>query len=207
MNHLGNRLAAYVDGELPRVTRELISAHLLMCSSCRAAVEAESRTKTGLTRLGAPDPSAHLMGALLDLAAPGEPMPPRRRPLGAEPAPRAVPVGKPVRIAFLGVTEPAIPFQTRGSRVRRSLLAAGALSIAAVTLASAHAQNTGATPTPAPDGGSFAGLVGPQNGAEPAQPAEPTQPSVDQVFGAPADLPKVESPSGGSIFYGHVHTR
>src|SRR5689334_885037 len=130
--HLGNRLAAYVDGELPRVTRELISAHLLMCSTCRAAVEAESRTKTGLTHLGAPDPSANLMGALLNLAAPGEPMPPRRRPLGSEPAPPVVQVGKPVRVAFLGLSEPAIPYETRGSKARRSLLAAGALGIAAV---------------------------------------------------------------------------
>ncbi|GAA0606451.1 hypothetical protein GCM10009547_05500 [Sporichthya brevicatena] len=195
MNHLGDRLAAYVDGELPRVTRELISAHLLMCSSCRAAVEAESRTKSGLTRLSAPDPSANLMGALLDLAAPGEPLPPRRRPLGAEPAPRPVPVGKPVRVAFLGVAEPAIPYATRGSRVRRSLLAAGAMGIAAVSLASAHAQNAG---NPAPPGGSsFAQVVGPQSpGSEPAP----------HVFPAPSVVPQVEGPPGVEVFYGHTHT-
>jgi anti-sigma factor RsiW len=199
-HHLGDRLAAYVDGELPRVTRELISAHLLMCSTCRAAVEVESRTKTGLTALSAPDPSAHLMGALLDLAAPGEPMPPRRRPLGAEPAPRAVPVGKPVRVAFLGLTEPAIPYETRGSRVRRSLLAAGALGIAAVTLASAHAQNASGNPTPAP-GGTFAGVVGEQ------APPPAAGPNVEEVFGTAADVPQVESPDGARVFFGHVHSR
>lgn len=203
MNHLGNRLAAYVDGELPRVTRELISAHLSMCSACRAAVEAEARTKTGLTRLGAPDPSAHLMGALLDLAAPGEPMPPRRRPLGAEPAPRAVPVGKPVRIAFLGLTEPAIPYATRGSRVRRSLLAAGALGIAAVTLASAHAQNTGGTPARQPGGDALLRVVG----TESRQPDQPDRPTPDEVFGTPAGVPQVESPTGATIFYGHAPSR
>ncbi len=165
-NHLGNRLAAYVDGELPRVTRELISAHLLMCTTCRAAVEAESRTKTGLTYLSAPDPSANLMGALLNLAAPGEPVPPRRRPLGSEPLPPVVQVGKPVRIAFLGLSEPAIPYETRGSKVRRSLLAAGALGIAAVTLASAHAQNASGTPAPA-RGGEFAQVV--RGDADPAE--------------------------------------
>jgi anti-sigma factor RsiW len=204
-HHLGDRLAAYVDGELPRVTRELISAHLLMCSTCRAAVEVESRTKTGLTALRAPDPSAHLMGALLDLAAPGEPMPPRRRPLGAEPAPRAVPVGKPVRVAFLGLTEPAIPYETRGSRVRRSLLAAGALGIAAVTLASAHAQNASGNPAPAPGGGTFAGVVGEEAPAPKVGPN--VGPDVEKVFGTPADVPQVESPDGARVFFGHVHTR
>ena len=196
-HHLGDRLAAYVDGELPRVTRELISAHLHMCGVCRAAVDAESRIKTGLTTLGAPGPSANLMGALLELAAPGEPMPPRRRPLGAEPVPRAVPVGKPVRIAFLGVTEPAIPYSTRGSRARRSLLAAGALGIAAVTLASAHAQNAGTAP-PSSGDGAFARVVGGQ------QP----RPDVGSVFGgAPTVAPAIEGPAEVSVFYGHVTTR
>ncbi|HUR74249.1 MAG TPA: zf-HC2 domain-containing protein [Sporichthya sp.] len=189
-NHLGNRLAAYVDGELPYVTRELISAHLLICSTCRAAVEAESRTKTGLTHLGTPDPSAHLLGALLDLAAPGEPMPPRRRPLGREPVPPVVPVGKPVRIAFLGLSEPAIPYETRGSRVRRSLLAAGAAGIAAVTLASAHAQHASGSSRPAGGPGAFAQVVG----------GQPTQPNVEQVF-------EGTSETGGTLAYGHIRRR
>ncbi len=196
-HHLGDRLAAYVDGELPCVTRELISAHLHLCSACRAAVEAESRTKTGLTALSAPDPSANLMGALLELAAPGEPVPPRRRPLGAEPAPRAVSVGRPVRIAFLGVAEPAIPYATRGSRARRSLLAAGALGIAAVTLASAHAQNAGNLP-PTEGDGAFARVVGGQ------QP----RPDAGSVFGgAPTAAPSLEGPAEVTVFYGHVHAR
>lgn len=197
MSHLGNRLAAYVDGELPRVTRELISAHLLMCSTCRAAVEAETRTKTGLTHLGAPDPSAHLLGALFDLATPGEPMPPRRRPLGAEPAPPVAQVGKPVRIAFLGLSAPAIRYETRGSRARRSLLAAGALGIAAVTLASAHAQNATGIPPPAHGGGAFAQVGG----------GELTRPNVAQVFGGPAEVPQVEGPPGVEVFYGHPNSR
>ncbi|WP_051098372.1 anti-sigma factor family protein [Sporichthya polymorpha] len=205
MNHLGDRLAAYVDGELPRVTRELISAHLLMCSSCRAAVEAESRTKSGLTHLSTPDPSPNLMGALLDLAAPGEPLPPRRRPLGAEPAPRPVPVGKPVRVAFLGVAEPAIPYATRGSRVRRSLLAAGAMGVAAVSLASAHAQNAGdAAP---PGGSSFAQVVGPQSaGSGSESPDAPGTVSSPHLFPAPSVVPQVEGPPGVDVFYGHTHT-
>jgi len=197
VTHLGSRLAAYVDGELPLVTRELISAHLMMCGTCRAAVDEESRLKHGLTGLGAPDPSAHLMGALLNLAAPGEPMPPRRRPLGAEPAPPVAHVGKPIRIAFLGVAEPAIPYETKGSRARRSLLAAGALGIAAVTLASAHAQNASGSSQP-PPGGSFAQVVG---GSQPA-------PDVESVFGgAPTAVPEAEGHSGVPVFYGHRQSR
>jgi len=199
-NHLGNRLAAYVDGELPRVTRELISAHLLMCSGCRALVEEESRVKHGLTGLGAPAPSPGLMGALLEMAGPGEPMPPRRRPLGAQPTPPVAHVGKPVRIAFLGVAEPAIPYETKGSRARRSLLAAGALGIAAVTLASAHAQHASGSSGP-PPGGTFARFVGGTQGGQ-------TSPDVETVFGgAPTADPAAEGPAGVPVFFGHHHSR
>jgi anti-sigma factor RsiW len=196
VTHLGNRLAAYVDGELPYMTRELISAHLMMCSTCRDAVEEESRLKHGLTRLDAPGPSANLMGALLRMSDPGEPMPPRRRPLGPQPSVPVAQVGKPVRVAFLGLAEPAIPYETRGSRARRSLLAAGALSIAAVTLATAHAQNASSSPQPRP--GTFAQVIG---GNQP-------QPDVEAVFGgAPTADPEAEGPADVPVFYGHHHSR
>lgn len=196
-HHLGSRLAAYVDGELPRVTRELIAAHLVMCSACRSAVDEESRIKTGLVGLGAPGPSANLMGALLNMSEPGEPLPPRRRPLGAQPPQAVAPVGKPVRVAFLGINEPAIPYETRGSRVRRSVFAAGALGIAAVTLASAHAQNASGTPQQ-PPAGSFAKVVG----------GNPSPPDVEKVFGgAPTAAPESEGPADVPVFYGHLHNR
>jgi anti-sigma factor RsiW len=196
VTHLGNRLAAYVDGELPYVTRELISGHLMMCSACRTLVEEESRVKHGLTGLGAPDPSAHLLGALLNLAAPGEPMPPRRRPLGADPSPPVAHVGKPVRIAFLGMAEPAVPYETRGSRARRAVFAAGALGIAAVTLASAHAQHAAGSSQPSP--GTFAQVIG---GHQP-------QPDVETVFGgAPTADPESEGPADVPVFFGHRHSR
>jgi hypothetical protein len=99
-------------------------------------------------------------------------------------------VGKPVRIAFLGLSEPAIPYETRGSKVRRSLLAAGALGVAAVTLASAHAQNAAGTPQPAGGGEAFAQVVG---GAS-------AQPNVEQVFGGTSE-------TTGAVAYGHIHGR
>lgn len=198
MNHLGNRLAAYVDGELPRVTRELIAAHLSLCSSCRTAVEAESRTKQGLTGLGGPDPSINLLGALLDLAEPGEPMPPRRRPLGAEPGRGVAQVGRPIRIAFVAMAAPAIPFETRGSRARRSLLAAGVAGIAAVTLASAHVQNaSGGVEQLDPLGdGRFARTAAP----------ETVHPDVAQLLRVPSTALWDAGPvQDNSVFFGHVY--
>jgi hypothetical protein len=106
-------------------------------------------------------------------------------------------VGRPVRIAFLGVAEPAIPYETRGSRARRSLFAAGALGIVAVTLASAHAQNAAGSSQP-PPGGAFAQVIG---GHQP-------QPDVETVFGgAPTADPAAEGPAGVPVFYGHHHSR
>ncbi|MBA3743031.1 hypothetical protein, partial [Sporichthya sp.] len=122
----------------------------------------------------------------------------RRRPLGSEPAPPVAQVGRPVRIAFLGLSEPAIPYETRGSRARRSLLAAGALGIAAVTLASAHAQNASGSPRPDEGGGEFAQVLR----------GEPPQPNVEQVFGgAPTAAPWTEGSDEFDVFYGHIHSR
>lgn len=199
MNHLGDRLAAYVDGELPRVTRELITAHLALCSSCRAAVDAETRLKQGLTGLGEPAPSTNLLGALLELAEPGEPMPPRRRPLDAEPSPQVATVGRPIRVAFVGLAAPAVPFETRGSRARRFMLAAGALGIAALTLASAHAQNAGVDPAPVPSDNPLAARVVGGSG--------PTPHDLAEVFGAgvPAVAQFPSGPNDANVFYGHIY--
>lgn len=199
MNHLGNRLAAYVDGELPRVTRELIAAHLTLCSSCRAAVDAETRIKAGLTGLGGPGPSLNLLGALLQLAEPGEPMPPRRRPLGAEPGPAVAQVGRPVKIAFVAMAAPAAPFETRGSRARRSLLAAGVAGIAAVTLASAHAQSAAGGTEPA-------GRLGDGRFARDAAGSGTAPPDVAQLLRAPQSALGVIDPVQDSpVFFGHVY--
>lgn len=153
MSHLGPRLAAYLDGELPRGTRELVSAHLGLCASCRVALAAEARTKDGLTGLSTPDPPLGLMSSLLELAAPGEPMPPRRRPLGEAPRVPAVPVRPSVLRAAPSPPPAPVPARRSALRSRGSLVAAGALGVAAVAFASASVDGrpaeTGPTVDPA----------------------------------------------------------
>jgi anti-sigma factor RsiW len=66
-HHLGHRLSGYLDGELPRGTRQLVSAHLALCSTCRVAAVKDSHTKAGLRDLGAPAPSDSLLNSLLSM--------------------------------------------------------------------------------------------------------------------------------------------
>ena len=69
MSHLGERLTAFVDGELDHDARERVLVHLARCGECRQAVEAERRTKSRLATT--PDPQ--LPAALADrLGALGE---------------------------------------------------------------------------------------------------------------------------------------
>jgi anti-sigma factor RsiW len=53
-SHLGDRLTAFVDGELDHDARERVLVHLARCAECRQAVDAERQTKSRLT--SAPDP-------------------------------------------------------------------------------------------------------------------------------------------------------
>lgn len=120
-HHLGDRLAAYIDGELPAATRQLVAAHLAMCSTCRVAAVREARTKSNLRDLGGPAPSNDLMASLLNLP-------------GSTPAPPAPP-------AAMSPSSSDSAFPVAGSR-RRSvpaapLLAAGVAGVAALTVASA----------------------------------------------------------------------
>ncbi|MGZ5398930.1 MAG: hypothetical protein ACXWDL_05140 [Nocardioides sp.] len=67
MGHLGNRVSALLDGQLPPEEAERAWAHVHVCHLCRDAVEREGWVKTRLARLsagphGAPD---HLKGSLL----------------------------------------------------------------------------------------------------------------------------------------------
>lgn len=123
-HHLGDRLAAYIDGELPPGTRQLVAAHLAMCSTCRVAAVKESRTKSNLRDLGGPAPSTDLMASLLNLP-------------GSTPTPPAA-------------TNPASSgsaFPTTVGRRRQvpaaPLLAAGVASVAALTVASAWLSTDG----------------------------------------------------------------
>jgi len=118
IGHVGTRVSALVDGQLPAAEAERLWAHVHLCPACRAEVEREGWVKTRLagfaltaeqpaapghlasslrvTALGWPEPEAHVDS------------PDRRRLLAA-----AVGVGS-VSAAFLGVLAMTVPAQTPG---------------------------------------------------------------------------------------------
>jgi anti-sigma factor RsiW len=78
MSHIDDRLTAFVDGELDHGARDRVLAHLTDCADCRAEAEAQRRSKQLLAMLPAPPVPDALTQALLALAEPGDPLPPRR---------------------------------------------------------------------------------------------------------------------------------
>ncbi|MEY9871903.1 hypothetical protein ABH931_001376 [Streptacidiphilus sp. MAP12-33] len=71
-HHLGDRLAAFVDGELDHGARERVQAHLATCPDCLAEAEDERRLKARLREVLPPDPSAVFMNRLMAISAPGQ---------------------------------------------------------------------------------------------------------------------------------------
>jgi anti-sigma factor RsiW len=73
-DHLGDRVAALVDGQLDHPSRERLLAHLAHCAPCRTQVEAQRRLKASLRELGARPmlPSDELTARLL--ALPSQPL-------------------------------------------------------------------------------------------------------------------------------------
>lgn len=160
--HLGERVAALVDGELDHEARDRALAHIAHCADCRADVEGQRAVKELLRRSGAPSPDAGTLAGLLALAAPGGPLPPRARsmplaPLVPELPPPSrwrsrTPQGPVARSA--GSTRPtgradgrrpAAAARRPARRVR--LAAAGTLSAAGLVLATAFVAggSTGAS--------------------------------------------------------------
>jgi anti-sigma factor RsiW len=115
-HHLGHRLSGYLDGELPRGTRQLVSAHLSLCSTCRVAAVKDSHTKAGLRDLSAPAPSDSLLNSLLSMPRTDGPSP------------------------LVPGEDKSFPIHTPAHRRRlpgAHLLAAGVAGVAALTVGSA----------------------------------------------------------------------
>lgn len=68
-HHLGDRLSAYLDGELGHDSRERVQAHLATCPDCLAEADEGRAVKHLLTRTDTPDPSSTLMARLMAVAA------------------------------------------------------------------------------------------------------------------------------------------
>ncbi|MFD0266931.1 zf-HC2 domain-containing protein [Streptomyces sp. NPDC127106] len=124
--HLGDRLAALVDGELNHDARERVLAHLATCAKCKAEADAQRRLKTLFVESAPPPLSAGLLARLQGLPGEGPDGP-------------SGPSGPPGPDAF-GYTPPA-PAQ-QGFRIhevgrprrRFAFVAAGAVSLAAIAL-------------------------------------------------------------------------
>ncbi|MER5359872.1 zf-HC2 domain-containing protein [Streptomyces sp. NPDC002785] len=69
--HLGDRLAALVDGELKHDARERVLAHLATCAKCKAEAAAQRRLKSVFAQSAPPSPSEGFLARLQGL--PGGP--------------------------------------------------------------------------------------------------------------------------------------
>jgi anti-sigma factor RsiW len=90
VTHLGDRAAAFVDGQLTPESAERATAHLAACRPCRDLVELERLTKGRLSALCGPDPSADFVGRLLAMGGPSGPLPPRPGHVPGTPRPQPV---------------------------------------------------------------------------------------------------------------------
>ncbi|MGV9312486.1 anti-sigma factor family protein [Streptomyces sp. NPDC003691] len=68
-HHLGDRLAALVDGELTHDARDRVLAHLATCPRCKAEADAQRMLKDVFARSAPPPPSAGLLARLQGLPA------------------------------------------------------------------------------------------------------------------------------------------
>lgn len=71
--HLGDRLAALVDGELGHESRERVLAHLATCAKCKAEADAQRRLKNVFAEAAPPPPSESFLARLQGLPAGGDP--------------------------------------------------------------------------------------------------------------------------------------
>ncbi|WP_435867441.1 zf-HC2 domain-containing protein [Streptomyces xanthophaeus] len=137
--HLGDRLAALVDGELKHDARERVLAHLATCAKCKAEADAQRRLKTMFVESAPPPLSAGLLARLQGLPGAGPEGP--SGPLGPSgPAETAGP--DPLASFAYALPTAARPQQEEGFRIhevgrprrRFAFVAAGAVSLAALAL-------------------------------------------------------------------------
>ncbi|MFE6663522.1 zf-HC2 domain-containing protein [Streptomyces sp. NPDC057697] len=81
--HLGDRLAALVDGELKHDARDRVLAHLATCAKCKAEAAAQRRLKSVFAQSAPPSPSEGFLARLQGLpGGPGGDDDGRDRPFG-----------------------------------------------------------------------------------------------------------------------------
>lgn len=119
MSHLGDEIAALVDGELSHDARDRALAHLTECAACRSAVDAQRRAKASLRDLAAGDVPPALEQRLRNLPA----------SLSAPPASRPGRQRQRVR------TQPGKPRPGNARRGSRARLVSGAVVLGVLVVA------------------------------------------------------------------------
>ncbi|QIJ64594.1 zf-HC2 domain-containing protein [Streptomyces sp. JB150] len=179
--HLGDRLAALVDGELGHDARERVLAHVATCPKCKAEVDAQRRLKNVFAEAAPPPPSESFLARLQGLPG-GSGLDGGDAPFGGSALPGGLP-GRPGAGGVFGLKRGGerfeldyLPARThtsvlpaaaqrgfrihdvgrsdgeRASRGRRfAFVAAGAVSLAAIALGGV---TTGAPGDPETRGGS-----------------------------------------------------
>lgn len=162
--HLGDRLAAFVDGELTDDSRDRVLAHLATCPQCKAAAAEQRRLKSVVAGSELPAISAGLLARLQGLpgmdCGDGPPRPPGppadagvgdpRSPLGGGLLGSGSALPRHEQFSFLGPAPDLVPSasedsRSRGFRIhdstsrgrRFAFAAAGAFSMAAIAIGSA----------------------------------------------------------------------
>lgn len=145
MSHLGDRVAALVDGELGHRDRERALSHVAHCADCRAQLEAQRVVKRRLAAAVGPPPSSVTLQALRGLAAPGLPLPPRARTMPQGPVvPDLPPPGRLPRASHSAALRRSTGGRSsanrhaRGTRAHRArVVTAGAFSVVGLVLGTA----------------------------------------------------------------------
>lgn len=166
--HLGDRLAALVDGELSHDTRERVLAHLATCCRCKAEADAQRRLKSVFAQAAPPPPTEGFLARLQGLpqgSCDPDDGPPPGFGLGGRGFPTAQPGDAPGRAGFR-----IHDVERSSSRGRRfAFVAAGAMSVAAFALSGTQPLDV---PTGLPGtGGSRAASTPPRSTPAPGRSA------------------------------------
>lgn len=196
--HLGDSLAALIDGELSHDHRERVLSHLVTCRNCKAEVEAQRALKNAFARSPLPAPPAALLARLQGLPGASADGPPDDGgpgwPQEVFPAPRrretllSVPLlggqrGFPIHRPGGAESRESGPLGTgqhtllplRGQRGHRfAFAAAGAFSLAAVAISGALFTATPGS-DPSTSGGTPVAMAA-SGGSEPSRSALPGGP-------------------------------
>jgi len=194
-SHLGQRLSAFIDGELSHQQRERVLAHLAHCVPCRQEAAAIRTLKQRMHALGEATADTALTDRLIAVAGVAGPSPWRRRPRlpGRRPMPGPSRRHWPVRsIAVAGLTlaglgVPAAAFLAGGGQQGAGPSVTPAIDTFMMqhNLSAGNAPATGASPSRLPPAPAPSAPAPAPSAPAPAPSAvAPTQSAASSTFGA-----------------------